>query len=87
VVFVVWLHAPRTRTHPVTNLQAIVQLNVGGTPYATTVATLTSVPGSVFWDLLTPGSSGLPEPPRTAMGELFLDRNGKVCVDFRHMAD
>lgn len=57
---------------------ALVYLNVGGVAYTTTVNTLTSVPGSLFWDLLGHHSNMVESPARTASGELFLDRNGKV---------
>ncbi|KAJ9518584.1 hypothetical protein QJQ45_018617 [Haematococcus lacustris] len=35
---------------------AMVHLNVGGKPFATTVATLLSVPGTFFWELLGEGA-------------------------------
>eukprot|EP00199_Chlamydomonas_sp_CCMP681_P000744 CAMPEP_0119104806 /NCGR_PEP_ID=MMETSP1180-20130426/2926_1 /TAXON_ID=3052 ORGANISM="Chlamydomonas cf sp, Strain CCMP681" /NCGR_SAMPLE_ID=MMETSP1180 /ASSEMBLY_ACC=CAM_ASM_000741 /LENGTH=502 /DNA_ID=CAMNT_0007089655 /DNA_START=10 /DNA_END=1518 /DNA_ORIENTATION=- len=58
---------------------SMVHLNVGGTQYTTTVATLLSVPGSRFWELLgATGGPGADPPVQTASGELFLDRNGQV---------
>lgn len=53
-------------------------LNVGGKQFATSAATLLAGgPGSLFWQL---AHSSAPEDvlPRTAAGELFIDRDGKV---------
>ena len=59
------------------NPRSLVHLNVGGTLYTTLTSTLLAVPNSFFWGLL---HSSNPEEmlPRTANGEFFLDRNGKV---------
>lgn len=55
-------------------MNRIIKLNVGGVPYATSLATLTCVPSSYFSALF----SGRWEQQVMQNGEVFLDRDGEV---------
>jgi len=56
-----------------------VSLDIGGHHYSTSLATLTSVPGSYFHSLF---GGSIPEEMMTTDGRVFLDRNG---IHFRHI--
>ncbi|WIA14852.1 hypothetical protein OEZ86_003569 [Tetradesmus obliquus] len=56
------------------NMNKVIKLNVGGVPYATSLATLTCVPSSYFSALF----SGRWEQQVMQNGEVFLDRDGEV---------
>ncbi|WAR27724.1 KCTD6-like protein [Mya arenaria] len=58
--------------------ERIVKLNVGGTFYTSTKATLTKVHGSYLWRLFT----GDAPCPRDEKGSYFIDRDGPT---FRHI--
>lgn len=58
---------------------SVVELNVGGVLYSTTLDTLTREPDSQLAALF-----GAKEPPRDSKGRLFLDRDG---VLFRYILD
>lgn len=62
---------------------AVVDLNVGGVSYTTTLATLTSQPDSKLTEMFTPGGSTFP-PQLDSRGRYFLDRDG---VLFRYVLD
>lgn len=53
---------------------SLIKLNVGGTKYTTSMATLTAVTGAYFNSLF----SGDWQQVLTAEGEVFLDRDGEV---------
>ncbi|KAL0276295.1 UNVERIFIED_CONTAM: hypothetical protein PYX00_003894 [Menopon gallinae] len=59
----------------------VVELNVGGVFYTTTLRTLTKDANSVLASLF---NGSLPAPPRDAKGKYFLDRDG---VLFRYILD
>lgn len=54
--------------------QGLIKLNVGGTKYTTSLATLTAIPEAYFSSLF----SGDWQQVLTAEGEVFLDRDGEV---------
>ena len=54
--------------------QGLVKLNVGGVKYTTSLTTLTAVPDSFFASLF----SGDWQSAKTAEGDVFVDRDGKV---------
>jgi hypothetical protein len=64
------------------NMNKVIKLNVGGVPYATSLATLTCVPSSYFSALF----SGRWEQQVMQNGEVFLDRDGEVSSSFGHRA-
>ncbi|XP_055587292.1 BTB/POZ domain-containing protein KCTD8 [Uranotaenia lowii] len=60
---------------------AVVELNVGGTPYATALSTLRSEDGSWLQEIFGGSASGC---PRDAQGRFFIDRDGTL---FRYVLD
>ncbi|KAL4220631.1 BTB/POZ domain-containing protein kctd15 [Mactra antiquata] len=58
--------------------ERIVKLNVGGTFYTSTKATLTKVHGSLLWRIITGDVASI----RDEKGSFFIDRDGPV---FRHI--
>jgi hypothetical protein len=63
------------------NMNKVIKLNVGGVPYATSLATLTCVPSSYFSALF----SGRWEQQVMQNGEVFLDRDGEVSSSCSHL--
>jgi hypothetical protein len=62
------------------SMNKVIKLNVGGVPYATSLATLTCVPSSYFSALF----SGRWEQQVMQNGEVFLDRDGEVSSSYGH---
>jgi hypothetical protein len=58
------------------SLTAPLQVDVGGRSFRTTMATLLSVQGSVFWQLVQ--GANPPGMQRLPSGELFIDRGSDV---------
>jgi hypothetical protein len=58
------------------SLTAPLQVDVGGKSFRTTMATLLSVQGSLFWQLVQ--GANPPGMQRLPSGELFIDRSSEV---------
>lgn len=65
---------------PTTPPSTIIHLNVGGTPYATTLATLRSQPGSRLATMFSGGADA--DSQKDDDGSYFIDRDGAT---FRHV--
>ena len=61
----------------------VIDLNVGGSTYTTSLETLTSVPDSLLGQMFSEPSK-LPPPPKDSSGRYFLDRDGQL---FRFVLD
>ena len=62
------------RREAAADAREIIKLNIGGVKYTTSLATLTTVPGTYFTALF----SGKLNDILTQDGEVFIDRQGKV---------
>ena len=64
----------------------VIELNIGGVIYATSLSTLTSEPSSVLARLFSVGGMGgsAARPPKDSKGRCFVDRDG---VLFRYVLD
>ena len=66
------------------NPSNVVELNVGGVFYATTLDTLTRDKDSLFGQMFANDQSGTPQPVKDSKGRYFFDRDG---VLFRYVLD
>ncbi|XP_063301028.1 BTB/POZ domain-containing protein KCTD14 isoform X1 [Pelobates fuscus] len=74
-----WAHTFKERIAPISKndqLSPIIQLNIGGEIYTTTLSTLKKCPGSKLYDMF----NGQPKLRTDSEGRFFIDREGKNFI-------